>query len=71
MGPMFGPAVVSKPNGGFPRRMLDIGTPGGGTNWPGAGFNPETHVGVRAGGQCRRLAAGPGAAAGRPVRPEV
>ena len=23
---------------------MDIGTLGGGTNWPGAGFNPETHV---------------------------
>ena len=42
MSPMFGPAVVSKVGG--PYGTMDIGTLGGGTNWPGAGFNPETHV---------------------------
>jgi quinoprotein glucose dehydrogenase len=44
MSPMFGPAVVSNPTGGFPSGTMDIGTLGGGTNWPGAGFNPETQV---------------------------
>ncbi len=42
MGPMFSPAIVSKPGG--PYGVIDIGNLGGGTNWPGAGFNPETHV---------------------------
>jgi quinoprotein glucose dehydrogenase len=42
MSPMFGPPVVSKVGG--PYGTMDIGTTGGGTNWPGASFNPETHV---------------------------
>ena len=42
MSPMFGPSVVSKVGG--PYGTMDIATLGGGTNWPGAGFNPETHV---------------------------
>jgi quinoprotein glucose dehydrogenase len=41
---MFGPAVVSSPTGGYPTAILDIGGLSGGTNWPGAGFDPETHV---------------------------
>ena len=41
---MFGPAVVSDPKGGYPSAILDIGGLSGGTNWPGAGFDPETHV---------------------------
>ena len=41
-GPMFLPAVVSKMGG--PLAAITIGTLGGGTNWPGAGFDPETHV---------------------------
>jgi quinoprotein glucose dehydrogenase len=36
--------VVSNPTGGFPSGAMDIGTLGGGTNWPGAGFNPTTQV---------------------------
>jgi len=44
MSPEFGPAVVSNPNGGFPSGTMLIGNAGGGTNWPGAGFNPETQV---------------------------
>jgi quinoprotein glucose dehydrogenase len=40
--PMFGPAVASKVGG--PYGTLLIGHGGGGTNWPGAGFNPESHV---------------------------
>ncbi|MGH6828206.1 MAG: pyrroloquinoline quinone-dependent dehydrogenase, partial [Rhizomicrobium sp.] len=42
MGPMFSPAIVGKVGG--PYAVLDIGNLGGGTNWPGAGFNPVTHV---------------------------
>ena len=42
MGPMFSPAIVSKV--GYPSAVLDIANLGGGTNWPGAGFNPESHV---------------------------
>jgi quinoprotein glucose dehydrogenase len=44
MGPMYTPAVLSNPQGKYPSATMDIGTLGGGTNWPGAGFNPETHV---------------------------
>jgi quinoprotein glucose dehydrogenase len=44
MSPEFGPAVVSNPTGGFPSGTMLIGNAGGGTNWPGAGFNPETQV---------------------------
>jgi quinoprotein glucose dehydrogenase len=42
LGPMFLPAVVSKVGG--PIAALTIGTTGGGTNWPGAGYDPETHI---------------------------
>ncbi|MBI3262154.1 MAG: PQQ-binding-like beta-propeller repeat protein [Acidobacteria bacterium] len=42
MGPMFNPPVVSKIGG--PLAALTIGTTGGGTNWPGAGYDPETHT---------------------------
>ena len=42
MGPMFLPAVVSKVGG--PLAALTIGTLGGGTNWPGASYDPETHT---------------------------
>jgi quinoprotein glucose dehydrogenase len=42
MGPMFLPAVVSKVGG--PLAALTIGTLGGGTNWPGAAYDPETHT---------------------------
>ncbi|PYQ70299.1 MAG: quinoprotein glucose dehydrogenase [Acidobacteria bacterium] len=42
LGPMFLPGVVSKTEG--PIAALTIGTTGGGTNWPGAGADPETHV---------------------------
>ena len=41
-GPMFNPPVVSKVGG--PVAALTIGTLNGGTNWPGAGFDPETHT---------------------------
>jgi glucose dehydrogenase len=42
LGPMFLPGVVSKVEG--PLAALTIGTTGGGTNWPGAGADPENHV---------------------------
>jgi len=42
MGPMFLSAVVSKVDG--PVDALTIGTLGGGTNWPGAGYDPENDI---------------------------
>src|SRR5215475_9769532 len=42
MGPMFNPPVLSKIGG--PLAALTLGTTGGGTNWPGAGYDPETHT---------------------------
>ena len=41
-GPMFNPPVVSKVGGSA--AALTIGTLNGGTNWPGAGYDPETHT---------------------------
>jgi quinoprotein glucose dehydrogenase len=41
-GPMFVNPVVSKVDG--PLATLTLGTAGGGTNWPGAGFDPETGI---------------------------
>jgi quinoprotein glucose dehydrogenase len=41
-GPIFNPPVVSKPGG--PLAGLTIGTTNGGTNWPGGGYDPETHT---------------------------
>jgi quinoprotein glucose dehydrogenase len=42
LGPMFLPPVVSKVEG--PLAALTIGTTAGGTNWPGAAADPETHT---------------------------
>jgi quinoprotein glucose dehydrogenase len=42
MGPMFNPPVLSKIGG--PLAAMTLGTTGGGTNWPGAGYDPENHV---------------------------
>jgi quinoprotein glucose dehydrogenase len=42
MGPMFLPPVVSKIGG--PLQAITIGTLGGGTNWPGASYDPELHT---------------------------
>src|SRR3954463_177587 len=39
---MFLPGVVSKVEG--PIAALTIATTAGGTNWPGAGADPETHI---------------------------
>jgi quinoprotein glucose dehydrogenase len=41
-GPIFNPPVVSKIGG--PVAGLTIGTTNGGTNWPGGGYDPETHT---------------------------
>ena len=41
-GPMFVPPIVSQIGG--PLAALTIGTLSGGTNWPGAGYDPETHT---------------------------
>jgi quinoprotein glucose dehydrogenase len=42
LGPMFLPPSVSKVEG--PLASLTIGTLGGGTNWPGASYDPELHT---------------------------
>src|SRR5437773_10677357 len=42
LGPIFTPPVVSKAEG--PRATLTLGTAQGGTNWPGASYDPETHI---------------------------
>jgi quinoprotein glucose dehydrogenase len=41
-GPLFTPPVVSKPDG--PLGTLVMGPFGGGTNWPGGSYDPETHI---------------------------
>jgi quinoprotein glucose dehydrogenase len=41
-GPIFNPPTVSKLGG--PLAGLTIGTTNGGTNWPGGGYDPETHT---------------------------
>ena len=42
MGPIFTPPVVSKFEG--PRGTLGMATAGGGTNWAGGSYDPETHI---------------------------
>lgn len=42
LGPVFTPAVVSRLDG--PLGTLTLGTASGGTNWPGASYDPETHI---------------------------
>jgi quinoprotein glucose dehydrogenase len=42
LGPVFTPPVVSQVDG--PLGTLTLGTAGGGTNWPGASYDPETHT---------------------------
>jgi len=39
MGPVFTPAIVSNPNGPYTSFRS-----GGGVNWPGFTYNPETHI---------------------------
>jgi quinoprotein glucose dehydrogenase len=42
IGPIFTPPVVSKVDG--PLATLAMATAGGGTNWPGGSFDPETQI---------------------------
>jgi quinoprotein glucose dehydrogenase len=42
LGPMFTPPVVSNFDG--PRATLTAATAGGGSNWPGGSYDPETHI---------------------------
>jgi len=42
IGPVFTPPVASELPG--PLATLTLGTASGGTNWPGASFDPETHI---------------------------
>jgi quinoprotein glucose dehydrogenase len=42
IGPVFTPPVVSNLKG--PIATLTLGTASGGTNWPGASYDPETHI---------------------------
>ncbi len=42
LGPVFTPPVLSNLSGPF--STLTLGTAAGGTNWPGASFDPETHT---------------------------
>ena len=42
IGPIFTPPALSKVGG--PLATLTVGTAGGGTNWPGGSYDPETHT---------------------------
>jgi quinoprotein glucose dehydrogenase len=42
LGPVFTPPVLSELEG--PLATLTLGTAAGGTNWPGASYDPETHI---------------------------
>jgi quinoprotein glucose dehydrogenase len=42
LGPIFTPPVVSKAEG--PLATLTLASAGGGTNWQGGSFDPETHI---------------------------
>jgi quinoprotein glucose dehydrogenase len=42
IGPVYTPPVESKIGG--PLATLTMGTASGGTNWPGASYDPETHI---------------------------
>jgi quinoprotein glucose dehydrogenase len=42
LGPIFTPPVLSKADG--PLGTLALATAGGGTNWPGGSYDPETHI---------------------------
>jgi len=41
-GPLFNPPILGKDDGLL--GSLSIGNLGGGTNWPGGGYDPETHI---------------------------
>ncbi|HEY6392507.1 MAG TPA: pyrroloquinoline quinone-dependent dehydrogenase, partial [Bryobacteraceae bacterium] len=42
VGPMFNPPVIGDPKGFL--GGINLGNASGGTNWPGAGYDPETHI---------------------------
>src|ERR1700690_2053147 len=42
VGPMFLPPIVGDPNGIL--GAINLGNASGGTNWPGAAYDPETHT---------------------------
>ena len=42
LGPVFTPGVLSQPDG--PYATLALATAGGGTNWAGGSYDPETHI---------------------------
>jgi quinoprotein glucose dehydrogenase len=42
LGPVFTPGALSKPDG--PYSTLALATAGGGTNWAGGSYDPETHI---------------------------
>lgn len=42
LGPMYTPPVESKLGGPF--ATMTLPSPAGGTNWPGAAYDPETHI---------------------------
>ena len=42
LGPIYTPPVESKAGG--PLATLTLPSPAGGTNWPGAAYDPETHI---------------------------
>ncbi len=41
-GPLFNPPILGQADGLL--GSLSIGNLGGGTNWPGGGYDPETHI---------------------------
>ncbi|MSO56943.1 MAG: pyrroloquinoline quinone-dependent dehydrogenase [Acidobacteria bacterium] len=41
-GPLFTPPILGSANGLL--GALNVGNLGGGTNWPGGGYDPETHI---------------------------
>jgi quinoprotein glucose dehydrogenase len=41
-GPMFLPPIIGDPKGFL--AAINLGNASGGTNWPGAGYDPETHT---------------------------
>ena len=41
-GPMYNPPIVGDPKGFL--GAINLGNASGGTNWPGGGYDPETHI---------------------------
>ena len=51
-GVVYNPPIVGNVNGLL--GAINMGNANGGTNWPGGGYDPDTHTGVRAGGDGAR-----------------